>query len=58
MKYLKDVVKSKIFYINFLYESKDEDCLVIINYMSIDLLYGIMEDFDMLWKVIKKLESM
>eukprot|EP00105_Crassostrea_gigas_P016984 XP_011434583.1 PREDICTED: neutral and basic amino acid transport protein rBAT [Crassostrea gigas] len=56
LKYLKDVAKSKILYINSLYESKDEDRLAITSHVRIDPLFGTMEDFDMLRKVTKKLE--
>lgn len=52
-----DVAKSKILYINSLYESKDEDRLAITSHVRIDPLFGTMEDFDMLRKVTKKLES-
>lgn len=45
LDYLKGV-ESRVLYIILLYESNDNDYMVVMNYIIIDSVYGIMDDFD------------
>ena len=54
LKYIKDVVGSKVIFINSLYVSNDDDHMAIADHRKIKNVFGTMDDFDLLRNITKE----
>ena len=57
LKYVRDV-GCKILYINSMYESNDDDHMVVVDHRKIASVLGTMNDFNILLKFTKEMKSM
>lgn len=58
LNFVKCDVQCKILYINSMYESNDDDHMVVVNHTNVDPLFGTMEDFNNLLKDAERNGSM
>ena len=54
LNYTKDVVGSKVIFINSLYDSNDDDHMAIADHRKIKNVFGTMDDFDLLRNITKE----
>ena len=54
LNYIKDVVGSRVIFINSLYDCNDDDHMAIADHMRIKKLVGIMDDFDLFRNITKE----
>ena len=54
LNYTKDVVGSKVIFINSLYDSNDDDHMAIADHRKIKNVFGTMDDFGLLRNITKE----
>ena len=54
LNYIKDVVGSRVIFINSFFDSNDDDHMAIADHMRIKNVFGTMDDFDLLRNITKK----
>ena len=54
LNYIKDVVGSRVIFINSFFDSNDDDHMAIADHTKIQNVFGTMNDFDLLRNITKE----
>ena len=54
LNYTKDVVGSRVIFINSFFDSNDDDHMAIADHTKIKIVFGTMDDFDLLRNITKE----